>query len=81
MYSKSTCLGLENLKYIQDLATNHSIDVTNKLATEIYKKIKNGDTKKPTEEFWILRWKKSKQEYFAECGLMSSNKDIDDISA
>ena len=47
-------LGLSNLKYIQDLATKHSIDITNKsmekLISEIYKKIKTVDVKTPAED-------------------------------
>lgn len=45
--AKPSNLGLRDLKYIQDLATKHSIDITNKsrnkLIEETEKKIKNID--------------------------------------
>ena len=74
VFSKPTSLGWRNLKYIQDLITKHPIDITNKsrkqLIAEIYKKTKDVDIKKPTEDIVNIEVNKSKQEYFREYILL-----------
>ena len=53
IFSKLPNFGLKSVKYIQDFATQYTVDITknsnNDHINEVYMNIKNTDTKKPTQ--------------------------------